>query len=1034
MKTRIIKQTFISFGLLLAISFYAISQKITIADGNFNDPAIWSPAGVPASSDDVIINRDVIINTAHIINSLLINNKENYTATVEMYAGAGLSVVRDVQLEMAPGILKEVEIIMADGALLDIGGNMNFIRENEGQDIGCRLFMTGGTTSVAGDLNYNYLTGGWTDGTIFFPEFITEIQLFGNSELSVSGTMNLIQDEATTLSTFQYILQVRTLDNAKLNVGSLVMQQDVDVSAYTPQIHVESLGASTITIAGDLTMNQMGAASNLLRFESEDISSFSILGNIIINKQLGRTILFELWNNSTGTVNGDISVTKSGGTSNIAIRARDQSNLIVNGPNGLTKTDSGGGSLFNLDVEANASMNFTNGSVAIYADNTTAGSTILEINGELSIGKDLIINALYRRFNINLTGTLLNPALLSVGGNFNLTFNPSNLSPSGVAFTNAKLIVGNDVNIYQNASSDSKELFLTFDGDIDGTIGGNFTWEDKRGISNFTLGGIVAGSAGTLQMGNLNLKHTAILSHSSSAMTTTLKQDAAIVVSGNSQLTIDTDFGLTTERNKLYLLDNSNLNVMGDFTISSKNQQNATLFLFNNSSLTLGGELLRPLNFGDISFNDQSYMTFNGNSPQVIPAQSLTGAGTDGIYFNRVVANNTSPTIPQLTLISDVNLNQLDFMSGIIKTSSTAKIIFREGGISTGSGNQRFIDGPVQKNGTTDFEFPIGDSNGTIDRWSPLSVSNITGGASTLTTTAEYFIGSVPNSDDIDPTLATISGIEYWDVSPSEGISAEVTLFWKDADFSEITDEEDLTFAHYNSTSSRWEDMFGAVGEGSVVGPGGGEGSITAYLSSFSPVSFGSKGGVNPLPVILTDFKAELKNNFAEISWITSSEIENDRFEIEKSMNGREFLKISEVKGHGSTSEENFYIIKDRPLNGVNYYRLKQIDFSGKYTYSKVVSVEKNDLLASTPVIYPNPVSSGIIGKITIDMNPEIAINGDPLSITLIGPTGNTIMRKEVVYSGNSINLDLDQDLNKGIHFVIVSNVLKRYQTKLLVE
>ncbi len=109
-------------------------------------------------------------------------------------------------------------------------------------------------------------------------------------------------------------------------------------------------------------------------------------------------------------------------------------------------------------------------------------------------------------------------------------------------------------------------------------------------------------------------------------------------------------------------------------------------------------------------------------------------------------------------------------------------------------------------------------------------------------------------------------------------------------------------------------------------------------------------------PVELTNFDArEVEGKRVELVWQTASEINNDYFEIERSGSGRDFEAIGEVKGNRTTSREMDYIYMDhQPLRGMNYYRLKQVDFDGGFSYSDIKAV---DMAADIPVVTlsPNP-------------------------------------------------------------------------------
>ena len=94
------------------------------------------------------------------------------------------------------------------------------------------------------------------------------------------------------------------------------------------------------------------------------------------------------------------------------------------------------------------------------------------------------------------------------------------------------------------------------------------------------------------------------------------------------------------------------------------------------------------------------------------------------------------------------------------------------------------------------------------------------------------------------------------------------------------------------------------------------------------------------IPVELVTFTAKLVNKTTILNWHTASERNNNAFDIERSTDGTTFSTIGTVKGNGTTSTPHDYTFTDaQPIDGVNYYRLRQIDTDGKATLSKVVSV-----------------------------------------------------------------------------------------------
>jgi hypothetical protein len=148
---------------------------------------------------------------------------------------------------------------------------------------------------------------------------------------------------------------------------------------------------------------------------------------------------------------------------------------------------------------------------------------------------------------------------------------------------------------------------------------------------------------------------------------------------------------------------------------------------------------------------------------------------------------------------------------------------------------------------------------------------------------------------------------------------------------------------------------------GGLAAGGASAGSIlsTVPFSTFSPITLASKTGINPLPIKLFSFTAIKSHSNVEIEWITSSEINNDYFTIERSNNGSEWEAINKIKGAGNSNTTlKYFDIDKQPLSGISYYRLKQTDFNGDYSYSEITMVDFKQ--KDKVVIYPNPIKDNL--------------------------------------------------------------------------
>lgn len=109
------------------------------------------------------------------------------------------------------------------------------------------------------------------------------------------------------------------------------------------------------------------------------------------------------------------------------------------------------------------------------------------------------------------------------------------------------------------------------------------------------------------------------------------------------------------------------------------------------------------------------------------------------------------------------------------------------------------------------------------------------------------------------------------------------------------------------------------------------------------------------LPVTLVNFNAVSEGSTASLSWSTSEEVNSDRFDIERSQNGKNWAKIGSVASNHESKIERYYSFADAaPLKGANLYRLKMVDFDGTFAYSHIENLHFN----ATSLVYPNPVAS----------------------------------------------------------------------------
>ncbi len=183
----------------------------------------------------------------------------------------------------------------------------------------------------------------------------------------------------------------------------------------------------------------------------------------------------------------------------------------------------------------------------------------------------------------------------------------------------------------------------------------------------------------------------------------------------------------------------------------------------------------------------------------------------------------------------------------------------------------------------------------------------------------------------------------------------------------------------------------------------------------------------DPVPVELVKFTAVRVNDVNKLNWITASEINNDYFQVEKSVNGTEFYAIGEVSGNGTSQQLNEYSYIDaESVAEACYYRLRQVDFDGEYSLSSIAYVDglesQNHLL-----IYPTP-GNDIIHLAFGARNPRI------LSISIIDLSGRVQISEDRISDGSDI-MEVDvKNLSTGVYFLRVLTDKREIIQKIQIE
>jgi hypothetical protein len=178
------------------------------------------------------------------------------------------------------------------------------------------------------------------------------------------------------------------------------------------------------------------------------------------------------------------------------------------------------------------------------------------------------------------------------------------------------------------------------------------------------------------------------------------------------------------------------------------------------------------------------------------------------------------------------------------------------------------------------------------------------------------------------------------------------------------------------------------------------------------------------LPVKLLSFTATPKDKQVLVEWSATNEVKSKYYVVERSADGRNFTTIKTVDDKGNTGGINKYAITDKqPLDGISYYRLKQVDVDGAFVYSELKPVRFNK--AKQLIIYPNPAADFV--KL------ELPGSTDNLTITISNIEGKLLYHgKGSLAKLNTAVNSLLPNLKPGYYHVELTDKEGAYKAQLI--
>ncbi len=183
-------------------------------------------------------------------------------------------------------------------------------------------------------------------------------------------------------------------------------------------------------------------------------------------------------------------------------------------------------------------------------------------------------------------------------------------------------------------------------------------------------------------------------------------------------------------------------------------------------------------------------------------------------------------------------------------------------------------------------------------------------------------------------------------------------------------------------------------------------------------------GPPGSLPISLLSFEVNRHDkNSLRLNWVTASETDNEYFDLERSADGLSFESIARIDGRGTTIERTAYTwIDTQPLSGENYYRLKQTDFDGTFSYSSVVYYDFTK--AWQVSTYPNPTQSKLYLRSSEQLSEKVTLG-------LFNQQGQQVQTWQLAKDSLEYEISLE-GLPQGVYFLKTFNSAYPLSTKIV--
>lgn len=276
-----------------------------------------------------------------------------------------------------------------------------------------------------------------------------------------------------------------------------------------------------------------------------------------------------------------------------------------------------------------------------------------------------------------------------------------------------------------------------------------------------------------------------------------------------------------------------------------------------------------------------------------------------------------------------------------------------------------------------------------------------------------YLINATPNVTTPPGSLTKLSDKLYYGVKTFGGSDVRYSVTYNYAGHPGISNENDLTLAKRdNNADPTWEATNPFLNTT--------DNTLTLFNQSGTQFILGTTG-IDILPVELISFEARSHNfNQVQLEWSTASEKNNAGFSIQRSVDAQNWENISWIEGAGNSATTiDYAYLDENPIDGMSYYRLKQVDHDGASDFGPIRSVELANTELKSPLVYPNPAST----EVTISLPKSEILSFDIYDFNGRDKTGKV---SELSRSESALKLDVAR-LAPGTYMLNINGAYTRF-------